>query len=111
MSPEEHDSIFAAVSHLPHVVAYVLINTIMDFNENILIHGGRGLRDMTRIALSPSNLWRDICRYNKENIMKTLEQFLLSVEEVKNLIQNSDWDNLEKKFQKAQAGRQTLDSQ
>lgn len=110
MSPEEHDSIFAAVSHLPHVVAYVLINTIMDFNDNILIHGGRGLRDMTRIALSPSKLWRDICRYNKENIMKTLERFLFSVEEVKNLIENSDWENLEKKFQKAEAGRQTLDS-
>ncbi|HDH00961.1 MAG TPA: prephenate dehydrogenase/arogenate dehydrogenase family protein, partial [Nitrospirae bacterium] len=62
MSPDEHDAVFAAVSHLPHVAAYVLVNTILDLNkdENILRQGGRGLKDMTRIAISPPVLWRDI---------------------------------------------------
>lgn len=110
MTPDEHDLIFAAVSHLPHVIAYVLINSILDLNENILPHGGRGLRDMTRIALSPPELWRDICSYNKENVLKSLDRFLTSIKRVKKLIENSDWDNLEKEFQKAKAGRQTLES-
>ncbi len=111
MSPEEHDSIFAAVSHLPHVLAYVLINTIMGLNENILPHGGRGLKDMTRIALSPPELWRDICHYNKEQVLKSLDYFLSSITHVKKLIENSEWDNLEKEFQKAKAGRARLDSE
>ncbi len=110
MTPDEHDSIFAAVSHLPHVIAYVLINTIMDLNKDILPHGGRGLRDMTRIALSPPELWRDICSYNKENILKSLDHFLSSISHVKGLIEKSEWDTLWKEFQKAKAGRQILES-
>jgi len=110
MSPEEHDSIFASVSHLPHVIAYVLINTIMDINKNILPHGGRGLRDMTRIALSPSEMWRDICSYNRKNILKSLNQFITSVTHVKKLIEKSEWEKLEKEFQKAGVGRARLDS-
>lgn len=110
MTPDEHDSIFAAVSHLPHVIAYVLINTIMDLNKDILPHGGRGLRDMTRIALSPPELWSDICSYNKEAILKSLDHFLSSISHIKRLIEKSDWDNLWKEFQKAKAGRQILES-
>jgi prephenate dehydrogenase len=111
MSPKEHDSIFAAVSHLPHVIAYVLINTIMDLNKNILPHGGRGLRDMTRIALSPPEMWRDICSYNRGNILKSLDQFITSITHVKRLIEKSEWKNLEKEFQKAKGGRARLDSE
>jgi prephenate dehydrogenase len=110
MSPEEHDAIFAAVSHMPHVAAYVLINTIMELREDILSHGGRGLRDMTRIALSPPELWKDICSYNRENILKSLDQFSTSFLRVKKLIENSDWDQLEKEFQKAKTARQILES-
>jgi len=110
MSPDEHDSIFAAVSHLPHVLAYILINTIMDFKGNIIQNGGRGLRDMTRIALSSPEMWRDICAYNKENILESLNQFLSSVMRIKKIIENSEWDNLEKEFHRAKAGRQILES-
>lgn len=110
MSPDEHDSIFAAVSHLPHVIAYVLINTIMDLDKDILFHGGRSLRDMTRIALSPPELWRDICSSNKENILKSLDHFLSSTLDIKKLIEKSDWDNLWQEFQKAKVGRQILES-
>ncbi len=110
MSPDEHDAVFAAVSHMPHVLAYVLVNTIMDSDKNILSHGGRGLRDMTRIALSPPELWRDICDYNRGHILKSLDRFLSSITHVKKLIENSEWDNLEKEFQKAKTGRQILES-
>jgi prephenate dehydrogenase len=110
MHPEEHDAIFATVSHLPHVIAYVLINTILDLNKGLLSHCGRGLRDMTRIALSPPELWRDICVHNKTNIIKSLEHFLASTNSIKRLIENSEWDRLEKEFKKARAGRQSLES-
>ncbi|MBI4653418.1 MAG: prephenate dehydrogenase/arogenate dehydrogenase family protein [Nitrospirae bacterium] len=108
MTPEEHDRVFAIVSHIPHVIAYTLINTIMDLDENILQHSGPSLKDMTRIALSPTELWRDICSYNRENIIKSLNHFISHITDIKALIEKSDWDALEKEFQKAQAGRKSL---
>jgi prephenate dehydrogenase len=110
MPPEEHDSICAAVSHLPHIVAYILINTLLDVNENILHHSGRGLKDMTRIASSPPEMWRDICLYNKEKIIPLLDRFLLAANRIKSLIENSDQKQLEEEFQRAKTGRQTLES-
>lgn len=94
---------------MPHVVAYTLINTIMDLNENILPHSGPSLRDMTRIALSPPEPWRDICSYNRENILKSINHFMSSILHIKGFIEKSDWDSLEKEFQKAQIGRQHLE--
>jgi prephenate dehydrogenase len=110
MDPVEHDTVFAAVSHVPHVISYALINAILDVDRDIISHGGRGLRDMTRIALSPPDLWRDICMYNRGNILKSLRQFSSSISHVEKLIENSDWDNLWKEFQRARAGRQILES-
>jgi len=109
MKPEEHDMIFGAVSHLPHVVAYALVNSIVKVNKNILHNGGRGLRDMTRIALSPSELWRDICAYNKKNILKSLREFSSSISHITNLIKDSDWSGLEKEFKKAKEARRLLE--
>jgi prephenate dehydrogenase len=110
MSPEEHDVIFAAVSHLPHVVAYALINTITDMKKDIIIYGGSGLRDMTRIASSPAVLWRDICAYNKENILRALERFSSSISHMRELIEKADWAGLEREFIKAREGREILES-
>lgn len=110
MDPEVHDEIFASVSHMPHVVSYALINAIQDIDRDVMTNGGRGLKDMTRIALSPPELWRDICSYNRENILTSLRQFLSSIAQLERLIENSDWDNLRKEFLRAQTGRQTLES-
>lgn len=110
MDPNRHDAIFSAVSHMPHVISYVLINAILDVDRDILPHGGRGLRDMTRIALSSPELWRDICSYNRDQILNSLQHFLASMSHVENLIENSDWDSLWREFQKARTGRQILES-
>jgi prephenate dehydrogenase len=110
MDPEEHDVIFSAVSHLPHVVAYALINGILKVDETILHHGGKGLRDMTRIAKSPAGLWRDICSHNKKNILKSLKMFSFSISHITKLIERSDWKGLEKEFIKAREARQPLES-
>jgi prephenate dehydrogenase len=110
MTPEEHDLIFAAVSHLPHIVAYVLVNTIVDIKEGILHQGGRGLKDMTRIALSSPELWQDICSYNRENILEVLKSFSYSLSHIIELIESSDWKGLEKEFIRAKEARQLLES-
>ncbi len=110
MKPEEHDLIFAAVSHLPHVAAYALVNTILDVDKNILHHGGKGLRDMTRIALSPTELWRDICMYNSEEILGTLRKFSSSISRIIKIIEESDWTGLEKEFARAKEARQLIES-
>ena len=110
MSPENHDLIFAAVSHLPHVIAYATINTIMEVNPNILHFGGTGLKDMSRIALSPANLWRDICAYNKDDILKVLKKFSSSISNMIDLFEESDWSGLEKEFIRAQKARNLIES-
>ena len=110
MSPEHHDLVFAAVSHLPHVVAYALVNTISDVDENILQHGGKGLKDMTRIALSPTELWRDICACNREELLKTLKKFSSSIAKITDLIEASDWTGLEKEFARAKEAKKSVES-
>jgi len=110
MSPEEHDLIFAAVSHLPHVIAYATVNTIMEVNPNILHFGGTGLKDMSRIALSPADLWRDICAFNKDDILKVLNEFSSSISNMIDLFEKSDWSGLEKEFMRAQEARNLIES-
>lgn len=110
MTPQEHDVIYAAVSHLPHVVAYALVNSISRTRKGILHNGGRGLRDMTRIALSSSEMWRDICAYNRAHLLATLRRFTSSVAHLTRLIENSNWSALEKEFIKAKKARQVLES-
>lgn len=110
MSPEKHDLIYAAVSHLPHVVAYALVNSILDVDKDILHQGGRGLKDMTRIALSPTELWRDICSDNREDILLTLKKFSSSISHMVSLFEKSDWKGLEKEFIRAKKARHCIES-
>ncbi len=110
MSPEEHDMIFAAVSHLPHVIAYALVNSITEMKDGILDNGGKGLKDMTRIALSPTELWRDICACNQKEILGSLKIFSSSLSGMIKLIEASDGIGLEKEFVKAKEARQSIES-
>ncbi len=108
MTPEEHDLIFAAVSHMPHVVAYTLVNTLLELNKDILLHSGPSLKDMTRVALSSPEMWRDICSSNKDNIIQSLSRLISSLGHIKELLEKSDWHGLEEEFKKAQKGRQGI---
>lgn len=110
MDSEEHDKIFAAVSHLPHVIAYALVNTLSKEDGNIMEHGGGGLKDMIRIASSPPELWKDICSYNKNNLLKSLKVFSSSISGMIELIEKSDWEGLEKEFLKAQEEKRIVES-
>jgi len=110
MTPEEHDIIYSVVSHLPHVIAYSLINTILDIREGFLQYGGRGLKDMTRIALSPPEIWRDICLYNRDNILNALKAFSSSISRMVRLMEDSAWERIEEEFKRASKGRGLLES-
>ncbi len=78
MDAAEHDRIFAAVSHLPHVVAYALVGALLDLEAEqgpLLRYSAGGLRDFTRIAQSDPTMWRDVCLGNREPLLKALGRF------------------------------------
>ena len=78
MSLEKHDKVLAAISHLPHMVAYSLVNAVGSYDhyeENILEYSAGGFRDFTRIASSDPTMWRDIAETNREALLEMMEQF------------------------------------
>jgi prephenate dehydrogenase len=78
MDPAEHDAVFAAVSHLPHAVAYALMNAMLDLEaegQDILPYSAGGLRDFTRVAASDAAMWRDIFLANREALTDALRRF------------------------------------
>ncbi len=86
MSLKKHDRILAAISHLPHMVAYVLVNAVGSydhFEENILEYSAGGFRDFTRIASSDPTMWRDIAETNRDALLEMMEQFEMFFAELK----------------------------
>ena len=86
MSPESHDAAFAAVSHLPHVLAFAMMNGItgQSHGDDFLSLAGPGFRDFTRIAASDPKVWRDILLSNKEELLaqsKIFQQALHTIEQ------------------------------
>lgn len=77
MEPHHHDEVLAATSHLPHVLAYSLVDTLarMDTNEEIFRFAAGGFRDFTRIASSDPVMWSDICLSNKDALLKMIGEF------------------------------------
>ena len=78
MPLEKHDKILAAISHLPHMVAYSLVNSVGSYDhyeENILEYSAGGFRDFTRIASSDPAMWRDIAETNREALLEMMGQF------------------------------------
>jgi prephenate dehydrogenase len=109
---EEHDTIFGAVSHLPHIIAYTLMNTIGDIStknhEEIISFSGGGLRDITRIASSDPVMWRDICLSNKKPVLSLIDKFQATLQQVRNTIENEDSQLLEQTFETANKYRLNL---
>lgn len=109
MDADEHDYIFGAVSHLPHIIAYSLMNTIAELktanHERIATLGGNGLKDVTRIAASDPVVWRDICLANKESVLRCIELFQETLGKVKKHIEQGDGGSLEQMFSMANKHR------
>ncbi len=111
MDPRLHDRIFAAVSHLPHVVAYALVNTLLELEKEsagTISYSAGGFRDFTRIAASHPEMWRDICLMNKDNVLEMLERYERSIAKMKSLIQSDDAEGLYNEFERARQVREKL---
>jgi prephenate dehydrogenase len=107
-NPDEHDRICAAVSHLPHLLAYELVNTIADIELSYLDFAGNGFKDTTRIASSRAELWRDICLLNKENVVRYLDMLRKRLDQVREYLIRDDAEMLMKEFERASGLRQEL---
>jgi prephenate dehydrogenase len=107
----QHDAIYAAVSHLPHLLSYALMASVLNSEDadQKLGHIGAGFKDFTRIAASSPEIWRDICLGNRTAILKELDRYVLIVNHMRKLIAEGNGVDLEKLFDKASKARQDLD--
>jgi prephenate dehydrogenase len=97
MSPEAHDSAFAAVSHLPHLIAFALVNGIaaQPHGQDFLALAGPGFRDFTRIAASEPKMWRDILMANKQELIEQTQLFQQTVQAMLALVEAGNGEALE----------------
>ncbi|OGA47015.1 MAG: prephenate dehydrogenase [Betaproteobacteria bacterium RIFCSPLOWO2_12_FULL_62_13] len=107
LDAKEHDEMFAAVSHLPHVVAFALVNALAQRPGARKLFGfsGAGLRDTVRIAGSSPEMWRDICLANRAALLDALEGYEAEIERVRAAIESGDGAALGKMFEQARAVR------
>lgn len=116
MDPHLHDQIMGAVSHLPHVAAFALINALAELRDqqvpslDLAGHSGGGLRDTTRIAASSPEMWRDIFLWNRDNVVSYIDRYARSLEELKQLIKAGDTAGIEKLLERAKGEREKLNS-
>ena len=108
MTPEEHDGVFAAVSHLPHLLAFALVSDLGGRADAAKLFGyaAGGFRDFTRIASSDPEMWRDICVANSDQLLKEVSRFSGELEKIEKLLQTGDAATLEKLFAGARAARE-----
>jgi prephenate dehydrogenase len=97
MTPEAHDAAFAAVSHLPHLLAFAYFTGILQQgqSEDFLALAGPGFRDFTRIAASDPAIWRDILIANREEVLKQSEQFRSALGVLEQVLGNCQGESLE----------------
>ncbi|MES2415866.1 MAG: prephenate dehydrogenase/arogenate dehydrogenase family protein [Pseudomonadota bacterium] len=107
MSPQAHDAAYAAVSHLPHLIAFALINGIagQENGKNYMSLAGPGFRDFTRIAASDPQMWRDILIANREELLDQSRIFQQTLQTLEKLITAGDSDALEKLIEQASETR------
>jgi prephenate dehydrogenase len=108
LDPDEHDRIYAAVSHLPHLIAYEIVNTVSDMGESYFAFSGQGFKDTTRIASSQPELWRDICVLNKDNLLESIEIFRNNLDRVSQYLRAHDSESLERDFKRARTLREGI---
>ena len=108
MAPEEHDAVFAAVSHLPHLLAYALVSEIAGRPDAAQLFGyaAGGFRDFTRIASSHPEMWRDICMANADRLLRELSLYEQQLRKVGAMLREKDAIALEELFSGARAARQ-----
>lgn len=107
MSPQAHDAAYAAVSHLPHLIAFALINGIsgQEHGKDYLSLAGPGFRDFTRIAASDPTMWRDILMANREELLAQSKIFQQNLQSLEHLISSGSSEALEVLIEQASETR------
>lgn len=109
MTPEEHDRVFSSVSHLPHMAASAIVKTVADIDKSDIYYAGQGFRDTTRIAMSSPELWVDICRSNRQNIIEHIDILLKNLESIKTMLKENDYESLRSFLNTAMELRKTIE--
>jgi prephenate dehydrogenase len=107
MSAGEHDAVFAAVSHLPHLLAYALVHELSGREDAARLFGyaAGGFRDFTRIASSHPEMWRDICAANRVALLAEMDRYASKLAAMRVLVDRGDASALERLFSEARAAR------
>lgn len=104
LSPEKHDHVTGAISHLPHVIAAALVNFVRKEDENdgtMKMIAAGGFRDITRIASSSPQVWRAICTTNKANIVPLLDRYIEDLKEIRDKIAETNEEEITEFFSQA----------
>lgn len=111
LKPREHDEILGMVSHLPHLVAYAMVNTVLEAskgNAKLVSYSGGGFRDFTRIGASSPEMWKDIFFANREIILDQIGKFESVLASLKRNIQERDEPALLNQFEKSKKLKESL---
>lgn len=113
LTPQQHDSVFAAVSHLPHLLSFALVHDLAQREDRdlLLSFAASGFRDFTRIAASSPEMWRDICLANREALMSELQQYTAELNVLSQALEQRDAARLEAVFSEARKVRSNWQSE
>jgi prephenate dehydrogenase len=103
MDAKEHDRHAAYISHMPHALSYSLANSVMkqEASKSIIALAGGGFKDMSRIAKSSPNMWEDIFRQNKSNVLEAINSFQSELKKCQKMVENEEWETLNNWMQDA----------
>ncbi len=107
MSPDRHDRVLAATSHLPHLLAYAIVDMLLqtDDSDDIFRYAAGGFADFSRVASSNARMWSDIFVANSEATVEVLEDYIANLESLKQRIQNRDREGMMEIFERAKQTR------
>ena len=112
MDAKQHDYILSITSHMPHLIAYNIVNTTINAQDkkesDVIKYSAGGLRDFTRIAASNPIMWRDVFIQNKRNTSNMIDNFIANLEDLKKAIENEDGKKLEEIFTKTKKIRKEI---
>ena len=112
MDSKKHDHVLSITSHIPHLVAYNIVNTSLEIENSdkldIVKYSAGGLRDFTRIAASNPIMWKDIFLHNQKNTIETIDKFIKNLEDLKQAIKDKNGEKLEKIFIKTKKIRKQI---
>jgi cyclohexadieny/prephenate dehydrogenase len=112
MTPQHHDRVLAITSHVPHLIAYTIVNTASDLESTlraeVIRYSASGFRDFTRVAASHPVMWRDIFLANKDAVLEMLGRLYEDIALMQKAIRHDEGDTLERLFTKARRIRRSV---